>query len=64
VKRKRKLDIYKENIPIDLNGKEVMVSLSWFRGASRWNNGATVYGRKYTLRLIIGRLKQKHSGDK
>jgi len=35
------------------------INLKWMRGASRYNNGATIYGRKYLLRLLLGRLKQK-----
>jgi len=35
------------------------IDLKWYRGASRYNNGATIYGRKYLLRLLLGRLKQK-----
>jgi hypothetical protein len=34
------------------------VNLKWFRGASRYNNGATLYGKKYLLRLILSRLKE------
>jgi len=34
------------------------VSLKWFRGASRYNNGATRYGKKYLLRYIMSSLKQ------
>ncbi|BAV07482.1 hypothetical protein FLA_3508 [Filimonas lacunae] len=40
-------------------GEEVMVSLKWMRGASRYNNGATRYGRKYHLRLVLGREKER-----
>lgn len=57
IKRNSSLDIYKKNIPVNINGEVVMVSLKWYRGANRWNNGATRYGRKYLLRLIIGRSK-------
>ena len=35
------------------------VTLKWYRGASRYNNGATLYGKKYILRFILGRLKAK-----
>ncbi len=45
-------------IPITyLNDEAIHVSLKWYRGASRYNNGATKYGNKYLLRLLIGRSK-------
>jgi hypothetical protein len=34
----------------------MMDSLKWFRGASRYNNGATKYGKKYNLRFIMHRV--------
>ncbi len=33
------------------------VNLKWFRGAGRYNNGATRFGRKYEFRHIISSLK-------
>lgn len=44
------------------------VSLKGIRGANRYNNGATKYGRKYLLRITIGwaaqqKLKEK-TGDR
>lgn len=42
-----------------VNGESFYVSLKWLRGASRWNNGGTVY--KDSIRLIIGRLKQNRT---
>ncbi len=35
-----------------------LVDLKWFRGASRYNNGTTLYGKKYVLRYLIGRSKE------
>jgi len=37
------------NMPIDLK---------WYRGANRYNNGATRYERKYVFRYIIAYKKQ------
>jgi hypothetical protein len=55
-RRRSKIDKYKivgfhpvTNEPIDIK---------WHRGASRWNNGATVYNNKYIFRLLIGRNKE------
>lgn len=31
--------------------------IRWYRGANRWNNGATRYGKKYLLRTILGQIK-------
>ena len=54
------MDIKRQNISvIYLNDENILVSLKWLRGASRYNNGATIYGRKYLLRLLLGRVKQK-----
>ncbi len=38
---------------------DVMVDLRWYRGASRYNNGATTYGTKYQFRLFINRAKER-----
>jgi hypothetical protein len=47
------------NIPVSLgDGKKTYVSLRWFRGASRYNNGGTNHKRKHQMRLILGRVKQ------
>ena len=48
------------NIPIEglINGTD-LVSLKWLRGANRYNNGATRYGSKYQLRLIMGWAGQR-----
>jgi|GEM_PF-3323325 hypothetical protein len=47
------------NILVSLgNGKETYVSLRWFRGASRYNNGGTNHKGKHQMRLILGRVKQ------
>ena len=46
--------INKNNIEIKyLNDEFMMVSLKCFRGASRYNNGTTKFGKKYNLRYII-----------
>ena len=34
------------------------INLKWMRGASRYNNGATIYGRKYLCRNIFSGLKE------
>ncbi len=33
------------------------ISLKWYRGASRYNNGATIFGNKYLFRYLISRNK-------
>ena len=38
---------------------DVDVTLQWYRGACRYNNGCTDYGKKYIFRLIIRRGKDK-----
>jgi hypothetical protein len=53
------MDIHRENIKVTMADEDVWVSLKWFRGASRYNNGCTRYGRKYYLRLVIGWAKIK-----
>lgn len=45
------------NIEIKINSEKILVSLKWLRGASRYNNGGTVYKDKYRLRIIFGRIK-------
>jgi len=48
-----------ENIWAEIKpGEPFLTNLRWFRGASRYNNGGTTYGRKYRFRLLIGRVKQ------
>jgi hypothetical protein len=42
-----------------LSEETTFVSLKWLRGANRYNNGATRYGRKYHLRLIMGWAGQR-----
>jgi hypothetical protein len=34
------------------------INLKWMRGASRYNNGATIYGKKYWFRYILSGLKE------
>jgi len=53
------MDINRKNIRIDLGEGEIFVDLKWYRGASRYNNGCTTYGRRYLLRLVLGRLKER-----
>jgi len=36
------------------------VDLKWYRGANRYNNGATLYGKKYLLRYLLSMLKQRN----
>ena len=35
------------------------VNLKWVRGASRWNNGATRYGRSYRFHWFIATAKER-----
>ena len=35
------------------------VTLKWYRGANRYNNGATRYGRQYQFRYLIGLRKEQ-----
>jgi hypothetical protein len=51
------MDIYRNNIKINIGDEDIWVNLKWFRGASRYNNGCTLYGKKYHLRWIMGRAK-------
>ena len=34
------------------------INLKWMRGASRYNNGATIYGKKYLFRYLLSSLKE------
>jgi hypothetical protein len=34
------------------------INFKWMRGASRYNNGATIYGKKYLLRYLLSGLKE------
>ncbi len=47
------MNINKLTIPVTLSGNDFEVSVKWFRGASRYNNGATKYGKKYNLRYFL-----------
>jgi hypothetical protein len=49
------MDIHKKNITVRISGENVLVSLKWYRGANRYNNGPTRYKNKYRLRLILSR---------
>ena len=54
------MNVRQENIMVELKpGEPFLTNLRWFRGDSRYNNGGTKYGRKYLLRLLIGRIKIK-----
>jgi hypothetical protein len=55
--RKKSIDPYKivDKHPITNNS----IDLKWYRGANRYNNGATRYGQKYQFRYIISSIKQK-----
>ncbi|MDB5206744.1 MAG: hypothetical protein JWR72_1819 [Flavisolibacter sp.] len=57
MKRKKTINPFKiiGNHPITND----LISLKWYRGANRYNNGATRYGRKYEFRYIISSVKQK-----
>ena len=39
-------------------GEQTYVNLKWLRGASRYNNGGTLYKGKYQFRFLIGSAKQ------
>jgi len=34
------------------------IDLKWYRGANRYNNGATRYGRKYQFRYLMNSLNK------
>lgn len=53
------MDVNRKNIRVTIvNNEEWLVDLKWFRGASRYNNGCTRYGKKYSLRLFMSRSKE------
>jgi len=56
-KRRGKIDIHKIEGNHPVTGEPV--SLKWYRDASRYNNGATMYGKKYMLRYLLGYAKQQ-----
>jgi len=51
------MKIKEQSICIDAD-KKIFVSLKWYRGASRYNNGATIYGKKYFIRLVMSWAKK------
>jgi len=55
------MDIDRQDIKLTMNGEDLLVNLKWFRGANRYNNGCTRYGRKYHLRLVMGWAKNMRS---
>ena len=61
------MDIKSNKIPIEGLPEATSVSLKWMRGANRYNNGATKYGKKYQLRLLMswaGQRKVKRAKGK
>jgi hypothetical protein len=52
------MDVNRRYIKVTINDEDSLVDLKWFRGASRYNNGCTRFGRKYLLRLVIGRARR------
>ena len=62
---RNKMNIYENNIPIKyLKEEEILVSLKWLRGANRYNNGATRYGNKYSIRLFLNWAQDKKKSFK
>ena len=51
------MDIHKKEIMVRIADEDVLVSLKWYRGANRYNNGATRYKNKYKLRFILSKAK-------
>lgn len=59
------MDTKSNNVLIEgLSKDATAVSLKWIRGASRYNNGATKYGRTYILRLIMSWAGQQKLKEK
>ncbi|MCB0701015.1 MAG: hypothetical protein KDC11_14280 [Chitinophagaceae bacterium] len=58
-RKMRNVDIYK--IVGKFPGTDNELDVRWYRGASRYNNGATRYGDKYFLRLVLGWCIDKNS---
>jgi hypothetical protein len=52
------MDTNKADIKVRIIEDECLISLRWYRGASRYNNGATRFGNKYIMRFIIARAKE------
>ena len=53
------MDINKKSIQVHLNSEDIrFVDLRWFRGANRYNNGATRYKGRHQFRFVIGKSKQ------
>jgi hypothetical protein len=52
------MDVNKADIELQIFEDNYMVNLKWYRGASRYNNGATLFGNKYRMRFIIARAKE------
>jgi hypothetical protein len=51
------MDINKRDIIVRIKEEDTLVSLKWYRGASRYNNGAKKYKNKYKMRLILNKAK-------
>lgn len=47
----------------NLNMKRYSNTIRWLRGASRYNNGATRYGKKYQIRLVMGWANDMHKDN-
>ena len=50
-------DTYKKESIVFIEDKEIVVNLKWLKGTGRYYNGATIYGNRYNLRLILSRAK-------
>ena len=53
------MNIREQNISVQIIDEDVLVSLKWLRGASRYNNGATKYKRKHLFRYLINKKPDK-----
>jgi hypothetical protein len=51
------MNVNRQYIKVILNEEDLLVNLKWFRGANRYNNGCTRYGRKYYFRLVMSWAK-------
>jgi len=58
------LDIYHQVFPIKIKGEDFLITLKWYRGSNRYNNGATRYKRKYLMRWIINTASKVKRYDK
>lgn len=59
------MNVNRQYIKVTINEEDSLVNLKWFRGANRYNNGCTRYGRKYHFRIVMGWAKgHAVKGDK